>query len=667
MRFYIFISIFLMMMGYGKSSAQEFVQPIPHNPHKSAKTLQEHLTYTKSNDIPLSLPFWDDFSYDGPYPDHSLWADQYVFINTGFAFHPKTIGVATFDILNEEGVIYEHIETGNIPYQADFLTSHPINLSSYQPADSLILSFYYQPQGRGGNPSRDESLVLQFLHSENQSKSTRDDNNGDDDNGDNGDDDDPGEEDLWETIWSASGSNLSDFSQDTFPYFHRVSIPIIEEDFFRDDFQFRFMNYVAIPIGQWNNSGTRSIWNIDYVYLDQGRSVLDTTYNDIAFAAPPQSILVDYTSMPWSQYIVEPGAWLRDRFNVRITNLDDATYNYNYRYFVKDETDAIIATYLGGSALIQPFFEAGYQDHGPHATPIVLPNPFSPLTPANKRNFEVVHALRKSPDGDDYSRNDTIKYHQSFDNYFAFDNGSAEAVHLVKGYDPERVLMFTTMHDDIVEAIQVYFMDTVDDQDEERAFELVVYSSLEPETKLYSSDEVLFTPEDKGTFVTIPLEENIEVSGTFYAGIRQLGNVPLNSSLVIGFDRSNNVQSRLFIKDGVQGDGGWYQSGYEGALMIRPVMYRDGSTDIINAPEQSKNPIQLYPNPVRGDYIHIETDHYAWGSNKVTYHIYDTTGRLVRSGSDFSSINVSDLKNGLYILRITNGRAVEATRFIISR
>ncbi len=664
MRAFIYIYIVLMMMGYGRISAQEFVQPIPHNPHKSAKNLHEHLATAKSNDLPLSLPFWDDFSYSGPYPDNSLWADQYVFINTGFAFHPKTVGVATFDLLNEEGVIYEHIETGNIPYQADFLTSHPINLSSYQPSDSLILSFYYQPQGRGGNPSRDESLVLQFLQSENHSKSPRDD---DDDGDDNGDDDDPGEEDLWQTIWSASGTSLSEFSQDTFPYFHRVSIPIVDEDFFRDDFQFRFMNYVAIPIGQWNNSGTRSIWNIDYVYLDQGRSVMDTTYNDIAFAAPPQTILKDYTSMPWSQYTADPGEWLRDRFNLRITNLDGATYNYNYRYFVKDETDAIIATYLGGSALIQPFFEAGYQDHGPHATPIVLPNPFSPLTPAATRNFDVVHALRKTPDGDDFSRNDTIKYHQYFDNYFAFDNGSAEAVHLVKGYDPERVLMFTTTHDDKLEAIQIYFMDTVDDQDEDRAFELVVYSSLEPETKIYSSDEVLLTPEDKGTFVTFPLEEKIDVSGIFYAGIRQLGNVPLNKSLVIGFDRSNNVQNRLFIRDGVQGNGNWYQSGFEGALMIRPVMHRDGSTDIITAPEESQKRIQLYPNPVRGDYVYVEMDRPAWDTNKVTYQVYDATGRLVRSGSDYSGINVSDLKNGLYILRITNGNAMETTRFIISR
>ena len=662
MRAFIFFYIFLMTMGYGKSSAQEYVRPIPNNPGKSAKILQEHLATVKSGDLPLSLPFWDDFSYSGPYPDNSLWADQYVFVNTGFAFHPKTVGVATFDILNEEGVIYEHIETGNIPYQADFLTSHPIDLSSYQASDSLILSFYYQPQGRGGNPSRDEALILQFLLPDNHSESNRDDDDGDD----NGDEDDPDEEDLWHSVWSASGQSLSEFSQDTFPYFKRVNIPIVDEDFFREDFQFRFMNYVAIPIGQWNNSGTRSIWNIDYVHLDQGRSVLETTYNDIAFAAPAHSILRDYTAIPWSQYIADPGEWLRDRLSVRITNLDTVTYNYNYRYFVRDENGTTIATYLGGSALIQPFFDAGYQDHGPHATPIVLPNPFSPLEPASNRSFEVVHALRKSPDGDDFSRNDTIKYHQSFENYFAFDNGSAESVHLVKGYDPERILRFTAMQKDTLKAIQIYFLDTVDDQDEDRAFELVVYSSLDPETKLYSSDEVFFTPDDKGEFLTFELEEKIEVSGSFYAGIRQTGNVALNNSIVIGFDRSNNVQNRLFIRDGVQGDGSFYQSGFEGALMIRAMMHRDGTTDLIKAPE-SKRHIKLYPNPVQGDHIYVDLDRSVWDINNVTHQVYDATGRLVRSGSGFSSINVSDLKNGLYILRITNGKAMESSRFIISR
>ncbi len=665
MRVSYLLIIFLLMIGMNTTYAQEVVKPIPLNHAKSQKVLQEHLNVVKSTDLPLSLPFWDDFSYKGPYPDINLWEDQNVYINTGFAVHPKTVGVATFDMLDAEGEIYEHIEPGNIQYKADFLTTHPIDLSSFLPEDSLVLSFYYQPQGRGGNPSRDESLVLQFRLPEDNAKDHSNEDNGGDNGDDNGDDD-PDEEDLWETVWSASGTSLSEFSQDTFPYFKRVSIPIVDEDFFREDFQFRFLNYVAIPIGQWNNSGTRSIWNIDYVYLDQGRSVFETVYNDIAFAAPGQTILEDYTSIPWSQYIADPASWLRDRFTVRISNLDAVTHNYNYRYFVKDESGTTIATYLGGSALIPPFQESGYQDHGPHATPIVLPNPFSPLIPAAKRNFDVIHALHKTPDGDIAPRNDTIVYHQAFEDYFAFDYGNPESIHLVKGFNPERVLMFTTAHSDLLKAIRVYFMDTVDNQDADRAFEVRIYDSLEPENKIYSSEEVEYTPEDKGVFFTIPLEEMVEVSGTFYIGIRQTGNVTLNNSLVLGFDRSNNVQHRLFIKDGVQSDGNWYQSGFEGALMIRPVMHREATTGVGNLPEADLQ-LRLYPNPVSGDYIFIDVDAQDWHTGQTSYHIYNTTGRLMRSGMDISTINVSDFKNGIYILRVTNGHLIETTRFIISR
>lgn len=661
MRAFFFIFVFLMMMGQGISSAQEFVRPIPNNPDKSAKNLQEHLATVKSGDLPLSLPFWDDFSYDGPYPDNSLWADNYVFINTGFAFHSKTTGVATFDMLNEEGDIYEHIETGNIQYKADFLTSHPIDLSSYQPSDSLVLSFYYQPQGRGGNPSRDESLVLQFLLPENASK-----NQYREDDGDDNGDDDPDEEDLWQTIWTARGMSLSDFSQDTFPYFKRVSIPVIDEVFFNDNFQFRFLNYVAVPIGQWNNTGTRSVWNIDYVYLDEGRSVLDTVYNDIAFAAPAPTMLENYTSIPWSQYISDPGNWLRERINLRITNLDELIYNYTYRYFVRDESGTTIATYLGGSALIDPFFESGYQGHGPHANPIVLPAPFTPLAPAENRTFDVVHALFKTPGGDDFSRNDTIVYRQSFQDYFAFDNSTPESIHLVKGSNPERVLRFEALHPDTLKAVNIYFMETIDDQDADRAFEIVVYDSLDPESILYRSEEVIFTPDEKGAFVTIPLEEPIEVSGNFYAGIRQMGNINLNTSLVIGFDRSNNVQNRLYIKDGVQADGDWYLSGFEGALMIRPVMQRDATTGVGETPNATTK-TKVYPNPVRGDYIHVDTNGSEWASGNASYHIYDMAGRLMLSGIDVSRINVSGLQNGMYFLRIKAGNALETTRFIISR
>src|SRR5437762_2560453 len=50
-----------------------------------------------------SIKFLDDFSYRGPYdipepyPDTSLWLDNFVFINNDYGIAPPSIGVATFD------------------------------------------------------------------------------------------------------------------------------------------------------------------------------------------------------------------------------------------------------------------------------------------------------------------------------------------------------------------------------------------------------------------------------------------------------------------------------------------------------------------------------------------------------------------------------------------
>ena len=70
-----------------------------------------------------------------------LWIDQDVFINDNYAINPWTIGVATFDGLDETG--YPHDWTGSgATGWADDLTSKPIDLSTYSVGDSIYISFF---------------------------------------------------------------------------------------------------------------------------------------------------------------------------------------------------------------------------------------------------------------------------------------------------------------------------------------------------------------------------------------------------------------------------------------------------------------------------------------------------------------------------------------------
>src|ERR1019366_5660480 len=87
---------------------------IQHNKNKAPKnnTLINGKNPRASNDSLhscLYLPFFDDFSYAGPYPNASKWLDQYIFVNHTKAIAPPTLGFSTFDGLNQYGFPYDSL------------------------------------------------------------------------------------------------------------------------------------------------------------------------------------------------------------------------------------------------------------------------------------------------------------------------------------------------------------------------------------------------------------------------------------------------------------------------------------------------------------------------------------------------------------------------------
>lgn len=649
--------LFFFLLGTPGLNAQEVLLPLQNNPLKSQEALQHHATATKSSTEAVTLPFWDDFSYKGPYPDNNLWADNAVFINPSFAVHPKTNGVATFDILDPLGKIYDHASANNQAFEADHLTSRPIRLDSVfdpspmalSPADSILLTFYYQPQGTGGDPVAQDSLVLQFYHPGYYDEDT-----------------DSEIEAHWQTVWHAEGESLQKFSKDTFPYFRRVAIAITDSAYLNSNFRFRFKNHASFPTQKdiRNYSGTRSIWNIDYVSLDHGRSKADSTYYDIAFAAPAQSMLRDYTAMPWSHYIADPAGSLRDNFQVRISNLDNRSYNYSYNYRILDEGGRVLRTYSGGSWVIAPFSDNGYQNYQPHSRPMLIANPL-PTAPAEERRFKLVHAIREGATGDDRSRNDTLVFEQQFSNFFAYDKGNPDLIHLATGYDPARAYQFFANHTDTLEAIQFYLMNTLNSSDQ--PFYLTVWNSLDPEEIIYQSEHPAYTRSDAGDrFLAYFLDEEVLVQDTFYVGFQQMGNINLHNAIGVGFDRKNQASNRLFINKG--DTDGWVQSVEDGAIMIRPVVKRETITGIKD-PENAEKELKVYPNPARGPRIEISAKGFDGPQQGKLLRVFDTHGRLIHSGPYVPSLDITGYSNGLYILRVVDeyGSQQMTTRFIISR
>ncbi|MEM6726309.1 MAG: T9SS C-terminal target domain-containing protein, partial [Bacteroidota bacterium] len=205
---------------------------------KAQKARQAFLVKSTKN---LNLPFFDDFSNGDPFPDVGKWQEPYVYVNPGLGLNPPSIGVASFDGLDGQGVPYGTSYGGS-----DTLTSQAIELGSFSAGDNIFLSFYVQAKGVGDKPEAADSLVLEFLNSAGS----------------------------WVTIEQFAG--LSGVPNTFIPDFSYHSYPVTSVEFLHDNFQFRFRNYS-------NRTGFIDIWNIDYVYLDRNRSELDQSLPDLAF------------------------------------------------------------------------------------------------------------------------------------------------------------------------------------------------------------------------------------------------------------------------------------------------------------------------------------------------------------------------------------------------
>ncbi|HSV87473.1 MAG TPA: T9SS type A sorting domain-containing protein [Bacteroidales bacterium] len=641
-------SVVLSVVLLSVANSQEWLAPVLSNPLKAhAETFAIAKTTVS---LPLEIPFLDDFSNQGHFPDTRFWADNFVFVNSGFAVHPKTVGVATFDMLDQHGRLYDRASESPFQFVADFLTSHPIRLGHLTPADSVLLTFYFQPQGNGGNPRERDSLVVEFLKT-------------------------PGRyelnehgvpvwiPDMWQTVWNTTGETLESFSNNEFPFFKRVAIFISDPVFFRNDFRLRFKNYGSFaPPDQslQNMAGNNNIWNIDYVFLDRGRSKRNVTYHDIAFAAPAKTLLRRYVAMPWSHFLANSQSHLKTNLENKITNLGGIIYNYTYRYLIRDEQGNTIRTYSGGAWNIAPFSQGGYQVFQPHTSPIVVSNPF-PGTQAEKRQFQIIHVIREGVNGDSNRQNDTIVFNQVFGNFFAYDDGTPESGYGLIGRNARGAYRFILSRADTLRAIQFFFNRTIENQN---AFpvRIMVWSSLQPEQVLYQSAS--FTPhfsDDLNGFITYELSNPVQVSGTIFIGWEQRTEGFIN----LGYDANSPAGENIFFNVG----NGWQPSIYPGALMIRPVV-ASSQASVTTGEVLPPDEPGVFPNPLKESMLNIVMDQsvvvhadYLW------VEVFDMTGRQVLAREFNPVINLGHLLNGIYLLRITNRKdnTSQTTRFIIAR
>ena len=666
----------------------------------------------------VRLPFVDDFSSYTGYPDARLWENNLGYVNTGFAVYPPTIGVVTLDALNAYGQVYSHAEA--TPFPADTLTSNPIRLdSNFQQhrqmlvADSLYLSFYYQPAGAsrtypaggwqivGDAPEYSDKLILEFGYATgNQVFAGYEYGEyiiGEGEYYQIGDTIEnpfmpgtyyifesgayPGEiimmptdsifvdEYIWNEVWSSHGCNVSDWvAENPLVYFKQVMIPITDQQYFRNNFQFRFRNIASLDMDAWTSANivgwasNCDQWNIDYVRLDVNRRYNDLYPNDVAYVTPSSSTLKEYQAMPWKQY--RPSDMIT-QFHNDLSNLSNSVKNTNYTFNIVKNHDQTIYVSPLNNENAEPYYPVhGLHDAEHHVSPLLEMN--YEYDGADSAVFTITHIFSMVGTNDDCRTNDTSRFEQKFYNYYAYDDGTAEAGYCVLSTmaNPQAsfAVKFTLAEPDTLQAVRMWFNHTLNDENV-APFTLMVWAndgmcadgSEGPGTVLYELPAQL--PEfadDYLDFVPYYLEEPLAVSGTFYVGFHQNHDVQLN----IGFDQNNDARGKFFYKTSAQ----WYPSFYQGAPMIRPVVGK--SFDHSGVTQHAHSGIRVYPNPTTG-VIHIQNDDYE---QDMQYKIMNVYGQCVETGTLYSKeLSLERYPSGLYFVQLLSGNQVVVIEKIIKR
>jgi hypothetical protein len=603
--------VFLFVCTFPLQS-QEILSGIEVN--QSVRNLYKKSPRLKKSAGLLELPFFDDFSSTKIFPDADRWSDRSAFINSDYPVDPVSLGVATLDAIDHTGALYENASVW--PFIADQLTSRPLNLN-YSPADSLYLSFFYQPQGKGDTPQSQDSLRLEFYSPEN---------------------------DSWSQVWAVPGENLHEFKL--------VMIPIIEAGFLTEGFRFRFSNKASIADNRYNPGamGNGDHWHIDYVYLDKNRTFADTVFRDVAIVRPLKSILNNYQSMPWNHFLAARLSEMGSQLSITYRNNDNVSRNVKRDFSIYDVYEnRTVHSFSGGTTSIGARQTHEYQPD--------LAYSFN-STVSDSALFKITAWLETG--GFDHKGNDTVSYNQKFSNYFALDDGTSENGYGLYGGGTENASLayrFNAFQPDSLRAIQIYFNQSLNHAS--RAyFKLAVWDEVggRPGNLLYTQEGARPTYEGElNQFHTFHLESAVFVSGSFYVGLIQTAPDFLN----IGFDINTNNSSRIFYNI----FGEWKNTSFEGSLMIRPVVGEVLSSAPVSDRVQKRN-LKVYPNPaVNVLYIDLEPE---FEPGTITYKLFNRMGQLVyQSTGHVKSIDLKSLPPGIYFLHAESGHTDFETRKIL--
>ncbi|HMN90302.1 MAG TPA: T9SS type A sorting domain-containing protein [Saprospiraceae bacterium] len=590
----------------------------------------------------LRLPIMDDFSYTGPVPDRRYWLDRDVFINNDMAENPPSFGVATFDGLNAKGTPY-----GDGYGESDRLTSKNIDLRN---TGDTWLTYWLQRRGLGDRPEPQDSVVVEFKEASGR----------------------------WRRMRSHEGAPISQPNTADEPFrFHRIQVP---PEFKYNGFQFRFRNYS-------DRTGILDTWHLDYVRLDD--NFIDSIFNDVAFTRHPNFILKRYSSMPWRHFKANVEGELRSDLHAGVWNHADTRLNVgpsSVRLFENYSNRQIFMVTLFNGETVnvdngRPLSFTFQFNGDPTGFPSIvqsytdaMKDPAGVFDDFEQLQFRMTYALSNTPIAgyEAVGRNNTVNRDNIFENYFAYDDGTAEAG-LIAQNGVQVAVEFQSNIEDSLRAIRFHFPHTTTDISTQALNIRVWIGNLKPTPdyelpfqQAYYANAFFDTLQG---FTTYVFEQPIYLpAGKFYVGWQQATPCDGTRCIPVGYDR-NSPQGKDFMFRNL--GTGWQPfpiAFLPGSIMIRPIVGNTTpppttDTDEVIVPEAT---FRLFPNPTR-EVLQIMLSTGAYSDFR--YEVINALGNRMATGVLQERLLINNLPAGVYFLKILDSRTTRiwTERFIIAR
>ena len=584
-----------------------------------------------SGQTTLTLPFIEDFSAYTGNPDTLKFENEGgVYINNHYANSQKSRNTATFDGLNQFGEPYKQIPAGgnaNFPQngETDYLLSLPIDLGGLAQTDSLLFSFWWQKGGISDllKPELEDgdSLQLYFLDKDS----------------------------LWQYVWPLATSKnnvINATSGDNF----QVDSVSLSEFFLHENFRFMFKSYGTL-------TSNYDIWNINHIVLDSARN--NPYLTDIALGKTPKSLLKNYYAMPYNQFKVDIQSELSTDVNSTVSSV------FGVQTIVKDST-ILITEKFSGTTLEETTSNV---DQGISGAYILSTGETKDLTftPNTNQIASKLNAINNPEEAfyletnftanfsDKIDTNNTFTSTTVIDNYYAYDDGTAEVGFGIRETGSVAVA-FELKEADELRFIDLHFLRNGVDMNFS-TITLRVWTSLagidgatETTTAVLTPVSLIFTDYQINKFLTFELSTPIVLpAGKFYVGWDQ---VNFTDRLLIGEDLSRNTFDKVYQNIGGVWNQDWQEGTEEGSLMIRPYfgekrILSTGDALLLNEQKETL----AYPNPCRS-YLTIDNYSGLWEN----YTLMDLNGSPLLTGKleiDENRLDI-DLESGLYLLRVSN-------------